>query len=210
MKVIPFLYNDIEELFSNTYVLVDSLNNCVVIDPSKNNDSILNFIKKNGYNLKAILLTHSHIDHIRGVDILYNEFKCDIYIHYLDKESLYDSRLNLSYFMNEDSSFASPVISLKDGDLIKVLEEDIKLIHTPFHNEGSSCYFLKESKLLFSGDTLFKGSVGRDDFPTSIRRLRKESLDKLMKLDDDVKVYPGHGLFTSIGIERKTNPFVYR
>ena len=208
MKVIPFIYNDIDDLIANTYLLIDKNDFCVVVDPSVDNDKLSDYISNNNLILKAILLTHGHVDHIRGVDRLVSKFNSEVYVHYLDESSLKNPNLNLSSWMNENVVVKSKVKTVTDKDIIKVLDEDIEVIHTPFHTDGSVCYFLEESKLLFSGDTLFKLSIGRDDFETSNRRLRNQSLEKLMALSDDIKVYPGHGGFTTIGFERNNNPFV--
>ena len=208
MKVIPFIYNDIDDLNANTYLLVDNSSFCVVIDPSQNNDKLGDYISNNNLILKAVLLTHGHVDHIRGIDRLVERFKAEVFIHYLDESLLTNPRYNLSSYMGENVIVKSSVKTVTDGDVIKVLDEDIKVVHTPFHTEGSVCYFLKESKLLFSGDTLFKRSIGRDDFEKANRHLRRESLEKLMAFSDDIKVYPGHGGFTTIGFERNNNPFV--
>ena len=203
VKVIPFIYNDIYELNANTYLIVDSNNNAVVIDPSVNNMNLVNHIKKNDYHLKGILLTHGHFDHIRGVDPLVDTFKCPLYVFYLDEEMIYSPYLNCSEMMNDDGFIVkSEAITLKDKEVLHLLNEDIDVMWTPFHTIGSVCYLMKESKILFSGDTLFKDGIGRDDLPNSDRKSMKPSLEKLFKLDGDIKVYPGHGLITYIKDEK--------
>lgn len=208
MKVVPFLYNDFDDLISNTYIVIDN-KDCLIVDPGKAYDGLVRFIEKNELTPKGILLTHGHCDHIRGVDILVNAYHIPVYISFYDEELLKDPRKNLSAYMPEDECVVSAKATMvSNGDKITLLNEPIEVIETPFHTKGSVCYYLKDSRLLFSGDTLFKLSIGRDDFPHSSPKDKRASLDKLMTLPEDVKVYPGHGEFTNIGEEKKHNPFV--
>ena len=107
-------------------------------------------------------------------------------------------------------SLSIKATTVSDKEIINELKEGIEVIETPFHTRGSVCYYLEDSGILFSGDTLFKSSIGRDDFPGSCPKEKDRSLAKIMELSDTVKVYPGHGLFTFIGEEKKYNPFVKR
>lgn len=208
MKLTPFIYDDVDDFNANTYVISDENNNCVVIDPSSKGDGIINFIKKNKYHLKAILLTHAHFDHIRGVDKLHNEFNADLYVGFEDVDKLKDARENGSIYNGENVVISTEAKSITEGDVLHLLDEDIKVIYTPYHTSGSVSYFIEKMGAVFTGDSLFKMSVGRSDFPSGNPRLMKGSLDKLMRLNDEVKVYPGHGRFTTIGYERIYNPFV--
>ena len=209
MKIVPFIYDDFDDLFANTYVLIDDSLACLVIDPSKKYEGIINYIEKNGLTLKGVLLTHGHFDHMRGVDLLLNKYHVPLYIGFYDADALKDSRKNLSYLMGrEEMVVEEEPITVSDREVLHILEEDIEVIYTPFHTKGSVCYYLKDSKALFSGDTLFRYSIGRDDFPNSLPKEKKASLAKLMALPEDTKVYPGHGSFTKIGEERNNNPFV--
>ena len=105
-------------------------------------------------------------------------------------------------------SINSKANTVKDFDTIKGLEEDVLVIHTPFHTVGSVCYYFSNNKILFSGDTLFYNAIGRNDLITSVPGKTKESIRKIFTLPDEVKVYPGHGINTTIGEERYKNPFV--
>lgn len=156
MRVIPFIYEDIDDLFANTYLLIDN-NDCVVIDPGRDYRGIVDYINKNQLKLKAILLTHGHYDHIRGVNILLKEFSCSLYIGFFDEDQLTDTYKNLStLFSNEKVVISQKAITVSDNEVLSLLSEQIKVIETPFHTKGSVCYYLKDSGLLFSGDTLFK------------------------------------------------------
>ncbi len=208
MKIVPFIYDDIDDLFANTYLLIDKSSSCVVIDPSKDNDNLINYIRKNNLVLKAILLTHGHFDHIRGVSRLVTAFNCPVYISFEEKETLTNTLFNCSYMGENEVIVDEEVTLVNDGDAIDILDEPISVIATPFHTKGSLCYYLKESKALFSGDFLFEGSVGRCDLPTSSRKDFANSISKILALPDETKVYPGHGSFTSIARERKSNPFL--
>lgn len=208
MNIISFISNDKKELSSNSYIAIDNHHNCVVIDPSHDNDSLINYILKNELSCKGILLTHGHFDHIRGVDRIINKFHCDLFCDQNEVELLNDDYLNCSKLCNECVKIHTSAKELYDGEVLKLLDEDIVVIETPFHTLGSICFYFKDSKILISGDTLFKGFVGRSDLPSSAPRFFKTSIEKLLKLPDDVKIYPGHGKDSTIGFERKYNPFI--
>ena len=208
MKVIPFVYEDIDDLCANTYVIVDE-NDCLVIDPSRNYHGIVDYIKKNQLNLKGVLLTHGHFDHMGGVNILLDEFHSPLYIGFFEEECLTNSNKNLSrQLCEQEVVITQKPITVSDKEILSLLSEPITVLETPFHTTGSVCYYLKDSGLLFSGDTLFKGSIGRDDLPRAEPSKKKPSLAKLMMLPETTKVYPGHGGSTTIGEEKKYNPFV--
>ena len=211
MRIIPFIYNEVFELAANGYLLIDDNNDCVMVDPGKDNNDVVNYIKQNDLTLKGILLTHGHFDHIAGVKCLLKHFSVPIYIHENDKEFLKDPHLNCSdRFSRKDIVIDTEPVAIKDGEILKILNDDIKVIHTPFHTRGSACFYLAKENVLISGDTLFLMSIGRTDFPTACPELVDSSLAKLMSLKDETKVYPGHGPKTTIGFERKQNPFVKR
>ncbi len=206
MKIVPFIYNDIDDVIANTYLIIDSHNNCFCVDPSVKYDGIKNYVIKNSLNLKGVLLTHGHFDHMRGVEILLNEFNVPLYIGFGDEPLLKDSYLNCSnYFGSQSIKVNINPIVISDQEIISGLDEEIKVIATPYHTEGSVCYYLKDSKILFSGDSLFKSGFGRDDLPNSVPHKRRESISKILNLPEDVKVYPGHGQFTNIKAERILN-----
>lgn len=208
MNIYKFDYNPIDDLVSNTYVIADDDLRCVIVDPGKGNDKLIEFINKHELKPTAILLTHGHIDHIRGVDRLAKAYNLDTYIHYLDEEMLTDEELNLSTHMGEPLTVKSKIKTVTDNDELNLFKEKIVVIHTPFHTKGSVCYYLPEKKILFTGDTLFRQSIGRDDLPNNERHKRAESLNKIKKLPKDVTIYPGHGPNTTLESELLNNHFL--
>jgi len=209
MHIETFNYNDEEELSSNTYIICDSNHTCIVVDPGKQSLGISNYITKHNLSLKGIFLTHAHFDHIGGVSILLENHPCKTYIFNDDFDKLENPSTNLSVFVPKLLVIKDiDVHILHDNDVINVFEYPIICIHTPFHTSGSGCFYLKDNKALFSGDTLFKEGIGRVDFPTGNSRLVDSSLAKLKVLDENTKVYPGHGPSTTIGLEKRNNPYL--
>ncbi len=203
---------DRKEFSANTYVVGEKGGRCVVIDLGSTQDRVIEFIKENFTSCSGILLTHGHYDHIRGIKKFLNTFSCTIFVHQDDQELLEDSRLNLSHFQPEEDN-----ISLKLNNIYLLDDEDeidfkngyiFKVIATPFHTNGSICFLCDKENAIFTGDTLFKGSIGRTDLPKGNERLIEPSLTKLLTLKDDLKVYPGHGDESTLKKEKETNPYL--
>ena len=153
-------------------------------------------------------MTHAHFDHVMGIDGWVKEFDIPVYLHEEEKQILEDPTLNLSGMFSSSYSY-NQVNCLKDGEVLSIAGFDFQVIHTPGHTAGGCCYYEEAEKVLISGDTLFCQSVGRSDFPTgSMATLVRSIKEKLFELPEDVKVYPGHESSTSIGDEKKYNPFV--
>ena len=208
IKVVPFIYEDLDDLYANTYVLIDGKKQCVVIDPAKANQSINSYIKKNELHLKAVLLTHGHMDHMRGVDTIINEFHCPLYMGFYDMDKLTDPFSNCSLFLGEEMIIKSMPETVSEKRVLNLLEEDIQIFETPFHTSGSVCFYLKDSHLLFTGDFLFAGSIGRSDLPSAQPRELSKSMRKILVLPKETKIYPGHGKSTTIETELRSNPYV--
>ena len=206
MKVKRFTYGS---CVANSYVLTkENSDKAVLIDCCGANKKILDYISECGCELSAILLTHGHFDHIEGYRALRDLTGAKIYIFNSENKFLFDKTLNLSdsddLIENENNSAD---VLLNDGDVIKVGDFKIQVIHTPGHTSGSVCYMVGEE--IFTGDTLFKQSIGRCDFPTGDYNTEIDSIyNKLFSLRDEVTVYPGHGFSTTIGKEREENPFL--
>ena len=182
MKIVTFSYKDVDDLCSNTYVIIDSKNRCVVIDPSKDNDSLTNYLIKNDLNIVGILLTHGHLDHFKGAKRLISRFNTPLYISFLDECFLKDVHLNCSKYIGEEYTLDFKSKTLIDNEVISLLDEEIVALATPSHTAGSMCYYIKTQKALFSGDSLFKGTIGRTDLPTGNRKQILPSLQRIFSL----------------------------
>ncbi len=188
----------------NTYVLTDENKNSIIIDPSENATKILKDLQKNGFLLKAVLLTHGHFDHIEGAIELQDY--APIYIHESEEQFLNDKSLNLCEELGKrQSRKITNYKTFLSGDLkIDGFSFGVKVLHTPGHTLGSCSFFIDEK--LFSGDTLFYHSFGRYDLPTgNFNSLCKSVVSLLDNLDESVEIYPGHGEKTSVKEEKLYN-----
>lgn len=188
-------------LSTNCYVASSQdTKEAIIIDPgldyTSESQSILDYIEQAQLKIKFIVNTHGHTDHIKGDAIFQEKFNVPICIHTLD-----------AYFIESiKNDKAPPNILLKEGDTIEFGKETLKVIHTPGHTRGCIC--LVGEHLVFTGDTLFAGGIGRTDFLEGSMADMQRSLQKIEKLPDSMLVYPGHGEATMIGEEKRVNPFL--
>lgn len=189
---------------TNCYIIHCLNNECIVIDPGDIGKKVKNYIEEHELTISAILLTHGHFDHIGAVDYLYNEYKCKIFIHKEGIEMLHDENLNLSVFANP-FIINSPVLEAKE--IFKLSGITIEWLFLPGHCIGSSMILIKEFNAIFSGDVLFKGSIGRYDFITSSKHDTMQTINKIKEIDTNYTVYPGHGETTTIFDEKNSNPY---
>lgn len=187
---------------ANCYVIVDeSTKEAVVLDPGGDDVRLKSFIEGLGVKVKYILLTHGHIDHVGGVEYLSKAFNAPYYIHELEEE--YMAKDNFVFGKLKKAPF-----NIKDGDVLPFSAGDIKVIHTPGHTKGGVCFLIGDK--LFTGDTLFQGSIGRTDFiGGDFDEIIDSIKGKLFPLGDHVEVYPGHGPKSSIEFEKRRNPFLH-
>lgn len=185
----------------------NGLTETLVIDPGDRGAQIYEALTQKGFHVSAILLTHGHFDHIWGANELRRLSGAKIYAYEGEKALCEDAEKNVSAQAGRPETVQADFYE-KDGTVLTLAGFSLKLIATPGHTGGSCCYYLEEEKVLFSGDTLFEGSVGRTDFPTgSMSSLIRSIKEKLLVLPEDVAVYPGHGDTTTIGDEKKYNPY---
>ena len=185
---------------TNCYIVQDEeTKETMVIDPGGDVDKIVEMVNTIHAKVKYILLTHCHGDHIAGVNELKQRVGGKILIHRLDEEGLRNPNVNLAEYVGLGRVIVQADARLDDGDLIHVGNLEFKILHTPGHTKGGISIYSEEEKLLFSGDTLFRGSWGRTDLPTSsFEDIIKSITEKLMVLPEDTIVYPGHGKSTMI------------
>lgn len=190
---------------TNAYIVSNEKKECIIIDPGCNGKKIVNYLESEELRVHAILLTHGHFDHIGATDYIYQRTQCPIYIHQEDMTMIKDSKLNLSYF-EEPFVVEAPVIPAVTS--LEIIGYDIHWLHLPGHCPGSSMLHFVNEKVIFSGDVIFKGSIGRFDFPNSSHHDTKQSLQKIKELDVEATMYPGHGESTTLAEEKQSNPYL--
>lgn len=210
IEIKTFYFN---ELRVCCYVVWDQTKECVIIDPGCHTDTEIgrleDFIKNNGLTPVSILLTHGHFDHVMGLEDVAQKWNLPIYMHLNDMEQIKRAVQYCAMFGWNIKEPTKKIDALKDGEVITFGASKLKVIHTPGHTQGGVCFYNKEQKILFSGDTLFQGSVGRTDHPGGNFDQLMDSIGKRLKgLPLETKVLPGHGEPTTIGIELQTNPFL--
>jgi len=202
LKVYPLT---VGPLGTACYVVADEAGRAAVIDPGADAGRIQTLLASMGLSLKAILLTHTHFDHMAAVDALADP-SVALYCHAADAAGLTDPARNLSAMFGEPTLVRTEPTLLEDGDTVTVGDLCFDVWHTPGHSPGSVCYMTPE--VIFSGDTLFYESVGRTDFPGSSPLHMTQSLRRLLALPGDRKVYPGHMQPTTLSHERQYNPYI--
>jgi len=207
MEITPIVYR---QFSANTYLIGTKGGEVLVIDPGLDSDSLVNLLNENYSGVTAVLLTHGHYDHISGVDRVVKAFKCPVYIHEGDVEFLSTPRLNGSYKSDTPIKSAIQPITFGGDYEFSLLGLKIRAIHTPFHTQGSVCYLFTSLNAIFTGDTLFRGDIGRTDLPGSSEKTVEPSLKKLRVLSPMLIVYPGHGHQTTIERELSYNRYFHQ
>ena len=202
-KIIKLVVGQLQE---NCFILFDENKDAFVVDPGGSSENIIETIEKNSLNIKYILLTHGHFDHVGAVAALVKKYKAPVYLSKEDRAFLESPKEVRASAFGMQIEAAEVDVFVKEGDEIPFSEGKIKVIETPGHTLGSVCYLFEN--YLFAGDTLFNGSIGRTDFPESDHFLMVESLKKLKKLDDEIYVLSGHGPESQISYEKMANPYL--
>lgn len=196
-------------VYTNCYIAKNKeTGEALIIDPADSPSKIELKVNAMGARPVAVLLTHGHFDHIMGVEAVREKYQIPVYACRQEEEMLREPSVNMTDQMGKSCSIR-PDVFLDDLQVFEAAGFSIQMIHTSGHTKGSCCYYLKEEGVLFSGDTLFCGSVGRTDFPGGSASQIRDSLHRLLAaLPDDTSVYPGHDTSTTIGYEKRYNPFV--
>ena len=201
-------------LSSNCYIVSDDDGKTVVFDPCERGEELYGYVKELNLDLCAVIITHAHFDHIYG---LTDFMKCadedgkkvPVYIHAADAAAMSDSTKNLSKpLFGTPYVYTGTLNGTFDGETITVGNMSFLVISTPGHTDGSACYICHRDRIVFSGDVLFDGSIGRTDFPGGDIDKMKASLKRILSIMGNYTVYPGHGGTTTLEQERNFNPFV--
>lgn len=198
-------------LYTNCYIVgCTKTKKALIIDPGFNKkaeaESIMKEVNKKDLQIRYIVDTHGHPDHTAGNKIMKEAIDAPILIHEYDAPKLTDTKKNLSRMFGFNVASPPADKTLKEGDVIQVGEVRLKVLHTPGHSRGSISLLGQDA--VFTGDTLFAGSIGRYDFPDSSSKEIVRSLKRLSMLPDHFRMYPGHGPTSTIGEEKRHNPFL--
>ena len=206
VQITPFVLGDYE---TNCFVVTCG-DDCWVIDCGYSPEALIEYLTSQNLKPSAILLTHCHADHIAGLDLLRSTIgEVPVHCHPNEAEWNMNPMLNLSGLAGMPVTASPPNENLEDGQVLQLGDSTWRVVHTPGHSPGSVCFINDKTNQAIVGDTLFAGSIGRHDFPTSnLVDLRHSISETLMSLPDEMHIYPGHGSSTTIGEERRTNPFV--
>lgn len=204
MKIKTFVLGVMQ---TNCYIVSNDENHCMIIDPGAQGKKVAKYLEENELVLDAILLTYGHFDHIGAVDYLYDKYHCPIYIHHEDIEMLTNSRLNLSY-LEKQFSLSAPVTPASEH--MEISGFKICWFHLPGHCPGASMIYLEDENVIFSGDVLFNGSIGRFDFPNSSKYDTLTSIEKIKTFNFDATLYPGHGPSSTLKSELLSNPYLQK
>jgi hydroxyacylglutathione hydrolase len=193
----------------NCYILADeATREAVVIDPGGDEDRILEVLNHNKFQLKLIIDTHGHFDHVDANQPLKEATGAPIAIHELDAPALTQPSQEAMFFTGNRLRRSEPDVLLKEGDVLTFGSYRLKVLHTPGHTPGGISLVLEDHPYVYVGDLLFAGSIGRTDFPGGdFDALINAVRTKIFPLGDNYTVYPGHGPVTTVGQERKYNPF---
>ncbi len=209
LKIKSFVFSPIQE---NTYLLYNEFSECVIIDPGcyfpEENDELKSFITQSKLKPVMLLNTHCHLDHVFGNKFIAETYGLTLQLHQKEKKLLdYAPTSGLMYNLPFDN-YTGEYIYLQEGDTIKLGDDELKVIEAPGHSPGHICFYNAKQNFIISGDVLFNRSIGRTDLPGGDHEtLLKNIREKLFVLPSETKVYSGHGPETTIGEEKKYNPF---
>ncbi|UEG51188.1 MBL fold metallo-hydrolase [Ferruginibacter lapsinanis] len=210
LQIKSFVFSPIQE---NTYVLFNESKECIIIDPGcyfdEEKEQLKNFIGKSGLVPKMLLNTHCHLDHVFGNKFIAETYGLTLQLHEIEKQVLaFAPTSGLMYNMPFDN-YAGEFIILKEGDSIFLGEDELKVIEAPGHSPGHICFYCAKQNFVIGGDVLFQRSIGRSDLPGGNHQTLLSSIrQKLLVLPEETVVYSGHGDTTTIGEEKRNNPYL--
>ncbi len=213
LTIEPFVVNPLQE---NCYVVADDTGECVIIDcgafSAAERHAVVDYIRQHHLTPTHSLLTHAHTDHCIGCDTLADTFRLLPAVHIDDKPLMEGQKEMCTFIFGTTLNPLFPAVGnfFTSRDTITFGTHTFTILHTPGHSPGSVVFYCREEKVAFTGDTLFRGGIGRTDFTGGSMFSIIQSLRSLCQLDDDVVVYPGHGATTTIGYECATNPYIDR
>ncbi len=210
LKIKSFEFSPIQE---NTYLVYNEFNDCAIIDPGcyfdDEKDTLAEYIEKMGLKPRMLLNTHCHLDHVFGNKFIAEKYGLKLHMHVDEKPVLaFAAASGLMYNLPFDN-YSGECVYIKENEVIKIGNDVLKIILTPGHSPGSVSFYCEKDKFVISGDALFSRSIGRTDLPMGDHEtLLKSIREQLFVLPEDTKVYSGHGPVTSIGEEKRENPFM--
>jgi len=209
LKVKALTFNPLQE---NTYVLYNEHHKAIIIDPGcyfpVEQETLKKFIKDTGLTPVQLLNTHCHLDHIFGNKWVHETWHLELFLHPDEEKVLAMGPASGERWGIPFENYAGPLHFLQENDTIQLGEDTLRIILAPGHSPGSICFYHEAQAILFGGDVLFRDSIGRTDLPGGDHdTLLKNIREKLFVLPDNVTVYPGHGASTTIGYEKRNNPF---
>jgi glyoxylase-like metal-dependent hydrolase (beta-lactamase superfamily II) len=210
LTVKSFTFNPVQE---NTYLVYNGKKECCIIDPGcyfpAERDKLTTEIEKAGLTPVLLLNTHCHMDHIFGNKFVHETCGLDLHLHENEKPVLDNGPASAEFWQLPFENYAGPLIYIKEGEHIKLGDDELEILFTPGHSPGSVSFYNEASEFVIGGDVLFNGSIGRTDLPGGDYHTLINSIQtKLFTLPDETKVYSGHGSMTTIGFEKMNNPFV--
>jgi glyoxylase-like metal-dependent hydrolase (beta-lactamase superfamily II) len=210
LTVRSFTFSPVQE---NTYVLYNEQNQCCIIDPGcyfpEERDELKTGIEKTGLKPVLLLNTHCHLDHVFGNKFVYDTWQLTLHIHEKEKPVLDFAPQSGRQWQLPFENYSGPINYLEEGSRIRVGEEELEILFTPGHSPGSVSFYHERGGFIIGGDVLFNMSVGRTDLPGGDFEVLANSIrTRFFTLPDDTTVYPGHGPVTTVGFEKRNNPFV--
>lgn len=205
-----FTFSPVQE---NTYVIYNEQGWCAIVDPgcyfTNEQRELKNFITQQGLTPKLLLNTHCHLDHVFGNKFIHDQYGLTLHIHPDEKPLLEYAPLSGKQWGLTFENYEGPLSFLSEGDTVVLGDNVFEVLFAPGHSPGSICFYCRSQRFIISGDVLFRRSIGRSDLPGgNLETLLNSITQKLFLLPDDVIVYSGHGPETTIGYEKKNNPFL--